>query len=138
MRYLPPFEEKIRHQIRDEMAKKPLITVMAIKERMEKVFGRGFDYTYIRKLTGKVRNEISYEIDHAKIEPRLAELRENYRMMRERLYKIVYWKPEDGGKPPINRDVNEAAKNIVMMDLAILQAEAAAGMYKKPVEGTRK
>jgi hypothetical protein len=30
--------------------------------------------------------------------------------------------------------VNEAAKNIVMMDLAILQAEAAAGMYKKPVE----
>jgi pseudouridine-5'-phosphate glycosidase len=30
--------------------------------------------------------------------------------------------------------VNEAAKNIVMMDLAILQAEAAAGMYKKPIE----
>jgi hypothetical protein len=30
--------------------------------------------------------------------------------------------------------VNEAAKNIVMMDLAILSAEAAAGMYKKPVE----
>jgi hypothetical protein len=30
--------------------------------------------------------------------------------------------------------LNEAAKNIVMMDLAILSAEAAAGMYKKPVE----
>ena len=30
--------------------------------------------------------------------------------------------------------MNEAAKNIVMMDLAILQAEAAAGMYKKPLE----
>ena len=60
MRYLPPFDEKIRHQIRDEMAKKPLITVIAIntvmviKERMEEVFGRGFDHTYIRKLTGKV------------------------------------------------------------------------------------
>ncbi len=55
-------------------------------------------------------------------------------MMRERLLKILYWKPEDGGKPPANRDVNEAAKNIVMMDLAILQAEAAAGMCKKPIE----
>lgn len=55
-------------------------------------------------------------------------------MMRERLLKIIYWKPDDGGKPPVNRDVNEAAKNIVMMDLAILQAEAAAGMYKKPIE----
>ena len=112
----------------------PLITVMGIKERLEKVYDRGFDYTYIRKLVGKVRNEISYEIDTAKIEPRLASIRENYRVMRERLLKILYWKPEDGGKPPANRDVNEAAKNIVMMDLAILSAEAAAGMYKKPVE----
>ena len=34
------------------------------------------------------------------------------------------------GKPPANSDVNEAAKNIVMMDLAILQAES----YKKPLE----
>jgi len=134
MRYLPPFEEKIRAQIRDEMAMTPLITVMGIKEKLEKHFSRGFDYMYIRKLVGKVRNEISYEIDTAKIEPRLASIRENYRMMRERLLKILYWKPEHGGKPPANRDVNEAAKNIVMMDLAILSAEAAAGMYKKPVE----
>lgn len=37
-------------------------------------------------------------------------------------------------KPPANRDVNEAAKNIIMMDLVTLQAEAAAGMYKKPIE----
>jgi hypothetical protein len=60
-------------------------------------------------------------------------MQENYRMMRERLYEIAYWNPEahPGEKRPANRDVNEAAKNIVMMDLAILQAEAAAGMYKK-------
>jgi hypothetical protein len=30
--------------------------------------------------------------------------------------------------------VNEADKIIVMMDLAILRAEAAAGMYKKPLD----
>ena len=36
MRYLPPFEEKIRSQIRNEMAMTPLITVMGIKERLEK------------------------------------------------------------------------------------------------------
>jgi hypothetical protein len=28
--------------------------------------------------------------------------------------------PEDGGKPPVNRDVNEASKNIVMMLLAAI------------------
>jgi hypothetical protein len=139
MRILPPFEEKIRGQIRDELAKKPLNTVMAIKERMEEVFGRGFDYTYIRKLIGKVRNELAFEVDHAKIEPRLAFSRENYRMMREELLKIVYWKPGDneganGMARPAAKDRVEAAKAVVMLDLALLNAEIANGLYKKPVE----
>jgi hypothetical protein len=137
MRVLQPFEEKIRHQIRDELAKTPVITMTALKERIEKVFGRGFDYEYIRKLTGKVRNEIVVEIDRAQIEPRLAFTRENYRMMREELLKIVYWKPEDAvaGMPrPLAKDRVEAAKAVVQLDLAILQAEAAAGMYRKPIE----
>jgi hypothetical protein len=78
------------------MAKNLLINVMAIKGRMEEVFGRGFDYTYIRKLTDKVRNEISYEIDSARTQPRLAKLRENYRLMRERLLKSSTGNPFDG------------------------------------------
>jgi hypothetical protein len=52
--------------------------------------------------------------------------RDKRKALQERRYALA--------KPPANRDVNEAAKNIVMMDLAILQAEAAAGMYKKPLE----
>jgi hypothetical protein len=36
--------------------------------------------------------------------------REKYRLMRERLMRIVWWKEEYGGNPPANRDVNEAAK----------------------------
>jgi hypothetical protein len=31
-------------------------TLMALKERTGEASGRGFDYIYIRKLTGKVRN----------------------------------------------------------------------------------
>lgn len=134
MRVLPPFEEKLRHQIRDEIAFKPTLSVSGIKEQLEKTFGRGFDYLYIRKLVGKVRNEISHEIDTAKIEPRLAELRENYRVMREALLKIVYWQEGDPPPKPLARDKVEAAKSVVMMDLALLQAEAAAGLYRKPIE----
>jgi hypothetical protein len=66
---------------------------------------------------------------------------ENYRMMREELLKIVYWTPNDGlpGMPkPLARDRIEAAKNVVMMDLALLNAEIANGMYKKPVEALAK
>jgi hypothetical protein len=129
MRILPPFEEKIRHSIRDELAKKPTITMTALKEQLEKEYGRDFHFSYLRKLVGKVRNEISYEIDRSQIEPRLA----FYRMMREELMKIVYWKPARSGKP-LARDRVEAAKAVVILDLAILNAEAAAGMYKKPIE----
>src|SRR5581483_7909623 len=107
MRILPPFEDKIRHSIRDELAKKPTVTMSALKEQLEKEYGRDFHFSYLRKLVGKVRNEISYEIDTAKIEPRLAFTRENYRMMREELLKIVYWSPENalaGERKPPARD----------------------------------
>jgi hypothetical protein len=56
------------------------------------------------------------------------------------LLEIIYWTPPEviddirKLRPPLNKDVIEAAKNLVMMDLALLQAEAAAGMYKKPIE----
>jgi hypothetical protein len=63
--------------------------------------------------------------------------RENYRVMRDRLLRIIYGKPEEhhpGERGPLNRDVIEAAKNIVMMNLALLQAEIANGMYKEPID----
>src|ERR1700735_4716089 len=137
MRILPPFEERIRHSIRDELAKKPTITMTALQEQLEKEYGRDFHFSYLRKLVGKVRNEIVHDVDRATIAPRLAELRENYRLMREELLKIVYWNPEtapQGVPKPLARDRIEAAKNVVMIDLALLAAEAAAGLYKKPIE----
>ena len=89
MRILPPFEDRIRHSIRDELAKKPTITMTALQEQLEKEYGRDFHFSYLRKLVGKVRNEIMHEVDRATIAPRLAELRENYRVTRE----------EEAGRP---------------------------------------
>jgi hypothetical protein len=134
MRVLPAVEEEIRRIVRDQRAKDPLITVSGLEKALENHFQRGFSHQYVTKIADKVAREGLIEIDRTKIEQRMNFTRENYRMMRERLLKIIYWKPEDGGKPPINKDVIEAAKNLVMMDLALLQAEAAAGMYKKPIE----
>jgi hypothetical protein len=58
MRILPPFEERIRHSIRDELAEKPTLTIVALKEQLEKEYGRDFHHSYIRKLVGKVRNKV--------------------------------------------------------------------------------
>jgi hypothetical protein len=57
--------------------------------------------------------------------------------MREELLKIVYWSLDNapaGSSRPRAHDRIEAAKNVVMMDLALLSAEVANGVYKKPVE----
>src|SRR3954467_11761879 len=112
------------------MAKRPTMTMVALKEELEKKFGRDFHHTYSRKLVGKVRNEITYEIDSAKIEQRLAFPRENYRVMREKLLEIVNWTAASAMPRPIARDRVVAAKAVVMMDLAVLNAEMAAGLYK--------
>jgi hypothetical protein len=76
------------------------------------------------------------EADGSKIEDRMNFTRENYRMMREELLKIVYWLPDnapEGSSKPRAADRIEAAKNVVMMDLTLLNAEIANGMYKKPI-----
>jgi hypothetical protein len=141
MRIVPEVEAQIRRVIRDARAKDPLITVGRIERLLEQEFNRGFSYQYVAKVVEKVEREAMVEIDRTKIEQRLKFTRENYRMMREELLKIVYWTPEHGtpGVPkPLAKDRVEAAKVVVMLDLAILNAEAAAGMYKKPVEAIAK
>jgi hypothetical protein len=136
MRILPAVEEEIRRVIRDERAKDPLITVGRLEKALEAHFNRGFAYNYVAKVADKVAREGLVEIDRTRIEERINFTRENYRMMREELLKIVYWNAEtapQGVPKPLARDRIEAAKNVVMMDLALLAAEAAAGMYKKPI-----
>lgn len=79
--------------------------------------------------------------DRTQIEQRMNFTRENCRMMREALLKIVYWNRDtaDKGAPrPLARDVAEAAKNVVMLDLALLKAEIETGMYKKPIDALAK
>lgn len=57
--------------------------------------------------------------------------------MREQLLKIVYWTPDNhiqGMPKPLAKGRVEAAKSIVMLDLAVLNAEIVNGIYKKPIE----
>jgi len=134
MRVLPAVEEEIRRVVRDARARDPLIKTAGLKAVLEKHFNRGFSHVYVAKIADKVAREGLIEIDRAKIEERMAFSRENYRMMREELLKIVYWKDGDGLPRPRVQDRIEASKNVVMMDLALLQAEIANGLYKRPIE----
>jgi hypothetical protein len=95
----------------------------------------------VSKIADKVARESLIDADRTQIEQRLNFTRENYRMMREELLKIVYWSPDtapEGERKPPARDRIEAAKNVVMMDLALLNVEIANGMYKKPIDAIAK
>ena len=133
MHILPPFEEKIRHLIRDELAKKPTIMI-GLRERLEKVYGRGFHHTTSASSSARYGTRSPMRVDTAKIEPRIPELRENYRTMREALLKFVYWTPSDNqeGMPkPLARDRVEAAKSVVMMTRFIKSAESSRSWMVK-------
>src|ERR1700683_2742717 len=95
MRIMPPFEEKIRESIRDELAKKPTISMCALKEQLEKEYDRTFHHTYIRRLVDKVQRQSLITADRTQIEQRVNFTRENYRMMRDRMLKIIYWSPPE-------------------------------------------
>jgi hypothetical protein len=129
--YSQPVEEALKRFIRDQRAIDPLISYGGLVENVSKRFNREFDQRYIKKLTDKIERQMLIEVDRTKIEERMAFTRENYRMIREELLKILYWTPENatpGVPKPLARDRIEAAKNVVMMDLALLQAEIANGM----------
>jgi hypothetical protein len=134
MRVLPPVEEEIRRIVRDARAKDPLITVSGLEHALEAHFRRGFSHQYVSKIADKVAREGLIEADRTRIGARMNFTRDNYRLMREELLKVVYWRDGDAGPRPRAQDKIEAAKNVVMMDLALLSAEVANGMYKKPIE----
>jgi hypothetical protein len=102
---------------------------------MQQRFNHSFDTRYIAKPAKKVDRALLAEVDRTQIKQRLTGIRENYRAVRQRLHDIIYWNADDhpGERKPANKDVIEAAKNIVMLDLAVLNAELANGLYKKPI-----
>ena len=90
MRILPPVEEEMRRVVRDERAKDPLISVARLEAALEKHFNRGFSHNYASKIADKVAREGLIEADRTRIEERMNFTRDNYRLMREALFKIIY------------------------------------------------
>lgn len=134
MKMRPEVEADLRRTIRDARARDPLITTGKIHALLEEKYQRGFSYQYVARLVERVGREALIEVDRTRIEQRMAFTRENYRIARERLLKIVCWTPDPnkpGEKEPGHFTAIEAAKNLVILDLALLKAELECGMYKK-------
>ncbi|AVT83675.1 hypothetical protein [Rhodopseudomonas palustris] len=130
-------EERLLNEIRNTIARDPVITILGMQEHLEKKFNRLFSRQYVTRMMGRVTNRALEEVDQAKINERIAQTRATFSIARERLMAILYWQKGSGLKKPDARDVVDAAKNLVMLDLAIMNAEIANGIYRDQAEALK-
>jgi hypothetical protein len=126
-RFAPTYEDRLKREIRDALAIDPIATIPELTERLNKRLDHSFDPRYIRRLRTKVERQIIVESDRMQIEQRINITRENYRISRDALLEIIH------SRVP-SKDRVEAAKALVMLDLAVFKAELETGTFKKPVE----
>jgi hypothetical protein len=92
-------EERLKLAVRDAIAANPVISVHALQAELKT---RGFqtpqgntlDWYYVAKLVRKLNREKALAVDQQKISDRLAITKERYRVMVERLWKIIDWRLE--------------------------------------------
>ncbi len=121
-----PYEQQIRRAIRDAYALDPIITQTKLLEYLEKRFNKTFDHRYVTRLVNKVSKEAMPDLDREKIEPRLKEIRELFRVGRENLLQIAF---DTKGSTPNERTT--AWRTIAMLQKLQLDAEIDLGVYNK-------
>ena len=92
-------EHQLRMAVRDILARDPLTSVQKLqrdlKERgFQTAAGNTLDWHYASKIVRKLGQEAAFAVDQQKIEERLAITKERYRLMVERLWRIIDYKWE--------------------------------------------
>jgi hypothetical protein len=133
-------EHQLKLAIRDIVVRNPVVSVTQLQEDLAKrgfktAHGNPLDWRYVAKLLRKLTREKALAVDQQKVQLRLAETKERYRVLLETLWRIVDWKPEYmeqyGIFPPKNEEKIKAVNTILKMDLAILKAEMDAGIFER-------
>ncbi len=132
-------ESEIKREIRMAIAQDPLISVRRLQKRlMERgiVTARGgkLDDMYLLKLVKRINAEQAKDVDEAKIADRMAKTQQRFDLVLQRLFKIAFWEWDflkDGIPMPSPGEQIYALATIGKMDIALLQAEMDAGIYKR-------
>ena len=139
MKKSPLQEEKIKRAIRDILVVDPLISITKLQDAL---FEKGYksanakvlDWRYIQKLKSKVHRGTVEQTDRTKVSERVAEMKERYRLMVERLMRIIYYNDEmkkEGFSPPSIREQINAINALVRLDVMIFNSELDAGLFER-------
>lgn len=119
------FEIEARRAIRDFVALDPLMSIRTLTESVSKKLNHSFDREYITRLYRKVNRETMPDLDRQKIEPRLQQLRETFRIAREALLQIAF------GKLVKPAEKTGAWRQIALNDKLLLEMEIELGIYTR-------
>lgn len=121
-------ELEVRRAIRDAYAIDPLITQRKVMQFVEKKIGRAISWDYLTRLLKKVKGDARPRFDKEKLEPRVQEMRETFRIARENLIQIAY-----GQTLPIPTQGERmtAWRTIGMLGKLLLDAEMDLGIFDR-------
>ncbi len=127
-------ENFLKSHIRDIIAINPLVSIRKMQELVEKNTKHAISGKYVMKLMEKIRREAVVQSDRKRLNVRLAEVRERYRVLSENLIRTIYWDWESlelyGIQKPKEKDRQSAIKLLAQMELGLLKAELAIGMFE--------
>jgi hypothetical protein len=137
---LPPTKEtEIKTAIRDAIVLDPLISIRRLQKILSEkglrtASGGDLDKDYINRLVRKITRESAEQVNRSEVAPRIAEIKERFRLLYDRLIRIAffdYTKIEPGMPIPKHKDQIAAINTIIKWDIAILQAEMDAGIFER-------
>src|ERR1700756_929061 len=99
MRKTAETEHQLKLAIRNILARDPLTSVQKLQRDLQKkgfqtAAGNPLDWHYVSKLVRNLAREAAFAVDEQKIGERLAITKESYRLMVERLWRIIDYKWE--------------------------------------------
>lgn len=132
-------EDKIRRAIRDIAVIDPIISTRKLQDAL---FDKGFktanstplDWRYVQKLRNKVRRQVIEDADREKVSDRISEMKEKYRMMAERLIRIIYYHDDlkkEGIMPPSYKDQISAVNTLLKYDILLFNAQLDGGIFER-------
>lgn len=135
-------EYRIKRAIRDILVIDPLISVQKLQDRLldrgfKTAAGNPLEWRYVAKLVRKTTQEQNVNVDRQKVQERLADIKEQYRLLIEEAMRIAFYRPAQPGQTdpgipmPTNKERLQAINTILKMNLAIFNAEMDAGIFER-------
>ena len=133
MKIVKEKEEFLNLSIRNAIAVNPLVSIREMQKIVSHNLGRSISDKYLASLMQKMRRRAIIQSDQKQVNERLMEVRERYRVLSERLNRIIFWQPffwaEHGLKRPTLKEQISASKLLAQMDLALFRAELESGAF---------